>query len=893
MCSQSLLRVRLVAIALLLFCALAQTDGPTPTARRSLSASARRSLSPSRFPTRTPSNARRTPSSAPTPNNCRVALVAGGGAPCANALGGQAGFSGTGGILALPPTGNPAFPSALLYTDSGSYSIRNVSIDNSFLGQVGLLSGDALCSTPGGTDASEGLSVTWDSPAGLAALSGDYGGAYSGYSVAVVSTSHTLRLLNRVTGGTLTTAGQHGVAGIVDGVGTAALFNSPSAVTVDGSNVMFVADTSNHAIRRVSFAASQFTTLTVVGSTAGAAGYGYADGVGTAALFYNPVGIVSDGATFLYVTDKTNKRVRRIAAGTWAVTTLAGSGTLSSVDGLGTSATFSYLFALAYSATENALYTMDARNLAGGTTLIRRIGLGGSNPVTRIAGGGSTTVNAAAGRSSVACAAANFNSGYSSGLAIDARNRLYFVDSTSTARLLMVQAQPITATAAAFPSRSASARPSPSTSTTLTQTQSVTRSGAPSARASPSTPPSASALVLASTPSVTPTTTPSRTPTASPSPSAGSATVLSPGNAFALADGARYIGVSAGCTFTVTLTGGGGAGGGGTTLSNGGAGASFAATFSTSAAFTARVGSGGAYKSAGGGASALYTDAEVLAVAGGGGGGAYAGTALGGRAGPPGGAAQAGTANGANTGGGGGTQAAGGAAGSGEACPGGAPLAGTGFSSVALGGRGGNAGRCTSPTVVAGGAGWGAGGNSWIQVNYDGAGGGGGLYGGGGGRCGCASSPSGGGGGSSYVGLGVTFGTVTFVGGGAMTGPGGSGSAVLTAVTCASSSPTPTAAASPCAAGTVGAPGGPCAPCPGGHFCPAGTTSTARQACGRGSFCPDGSAAPRPCPIQLPPAGGWGAQLVQGPAFVIETAHCLNHCFWNFTAGADGLLSKC
>jgi hypothetical protein len=454
------------------------------------------------------------------------------------------------------------------------------------------------------------LDVTWDSPAGLAALSGDYGGAYSGYSVAVVSTSHTLRLLNRVTGGTLTTAGQHGVAGIVDGVGTAALFNSPSAVTVDGSNVMFVADTSNHAIRRVSYAASQFTTLIVVGSTAGAAGYGYADGVGTAALFYNPVGIVSDGATFLYVTDQTNKRVRRIAAGTWAVTTLAGSGTLSSVDGLGTSATFSYLFALAYSATENALYAMDARNLAGGTTLIRRIGLGGTNPVTRIAGGGSTTVNAAAGRPSVACAAANFNSGFSSGLAIDTRNRLYFVDSTSTARLLMVQAQPLTATVSVSatarpsplpsqprtPSASSSAKaatraPSPSTSTTLTQTQSVTRSGAPSARASP---------------------------------------------------------------------------------------------------------------------SAL-----------------------------------------------------------------------------------------------------------------------------------------------------------------------------------------PSSAAAPCAAGTVGAPGGPCAPCPGGHFCPAGTTSTARQACGRGSFCPDGSAAPRPCPIQLPPAGGWGAQLVQGPAFVIETAHCLNHCFWNFTAGADGLLSKC
>ena len=84
-----------------------------------------------------------------------------------------------------------------------------------------------------------------------------------------------------------------------------------------------------------------------------------------------------------------------------------------------------------------------------------------------------------------------------------------------------------------------------------------------------------------------------------------------------------------------------------------------------------------------------------------------------------------------------------------------------------------------------------------------------------------------------------------------------------------------------------------CEPCPGGHYCPLGTGSTAHLACGTGNYCPDGSAAPRPCPLQLPPAGGWGAQLAQGPAFVVETAHCLNHCFFNFSAGADGLLSKC
>jgi hypothetical protein len=138
---------------------------------------------------------------------------------------------------------------------------------------------------------------------------------------------------------------------------------------------------------------------------------------------------------------------------------------------------------------------------------------------------------------------------------------------------------------------------------------------------------------------------------------------------------------------------------------------------------------------------------------------------------------------------------------------------------------------------------------------------------------------------------------------------------------CASGAPAPCPAGSacplgtltpaPCAAGTFAtggaakctqcppgshapAPGAAaCAPCPGGHYCPLGTGATALLTCGVGHFCPDGSAAPRPCPLQVPPAGGWGAQGVQGPAFLVETAGCANHCFWNFSAGADGLLSSC
>ena len=98
----------------------------------------------------------------------------------------------------------------------------------------------------------------------------------------------------------------------------------------------------------------------------------------------------------------------------------------------------------------------------------------------------------------------------------------------------------------------------------------------------------------------------------------------------------------------------------------------------------------------------------------------------------------------------------------------------------------------------------------------------------------------------------------------------------------------------PCLAGTFASTTGSpsCQKCTGGHYCPAGTSSWARTNCGRGFYCPDGSSGPTPCPFQVPPSGGWGALKVQGPAFLVETAHCLNHCFWNSTSG-DGTLSKC
>jgi hypothetical protein len=124
--------------------------------------------------------------------------------------------------------------------------------------------------------------------------------------------------------------------------------------------------------------------------------------------------------------------------------------------------------------------------------------------------------------------------------------------------------------------------------------------------------------------------------------------------------------------------------------------------------------------------------------------------------------------------------------------------------------------------------------------------------------------------------------------------PGSNSSAACLACDAGSFSAGGATSCTSCAAGTFAKrPGAAaCQACPGGHFCPAGTASWARLNCGRGNYCPDGSAAPLPCPLQVPPAGGWGALRAQGPAFLVETAHCRDHCFWNASSG-DGRLSKC
>jgi sugar lactone lactonase YvrE len=127
--------------------------------------------------------------------------------------------------------------------------------------------------------------------------------------------------------------------GYTNGVGTGTRFNYPSGIAVDSSGNLYVADYFNCLIRKVTTAG---TVTTIAGSAAGIGGYsGSADGVGAAARFSYSQGIGVDSFGNLYVADSGNHIIRKITSG-GNVTTIAGNtgSCCGSADGFGTAARF-------------------------------------------------------------------------------------------------------------------------------------------------------------------------------------------------------------------------------------------------------------------------------------------------------------------------------------------------------------------------------------------------------------------------------------------------------------------------------------------------------------------------------------------------------------------------
>ena len=113
-------------------------------------------------------------------------------------------------------------------------------------------------------------------------------------------------------------AGSTNRPGSADGADTTARFNYPSDVKLDGLGNLWVADQRNHTIRKIVLATGIVSTYAGRPLTGG-----HADGTGAAALFADPVAIVIGASGNMYVSDLTNNVIRKIAPG-GVVTTVLG-----------------------------------------------------------------------------------------------------------------------------------------------------------------------------------------------------------------------------------------------------------------------------------------------------------------------------------------------------------------------------------------------------------------------------------------------------------------------------------------------------------------------------------------------------------------------------------------
>ena len=255
-----------------------------------------------------------------------------------NGTGSAARFNFPGGI-AVDASGN------VFVADTGNHTIRKV--------------------TPAG------VATTFAGSAGVAGRSNTGAGTFNNPSNVAVDGSGNVYVadlgnnsIRKITsaGVVSTYAGSSsGTAGSTNATGTSARFRAPQGVTVDSSGNVFVADTGNNLIRKI-------TTARAVTTLAGGTGFsGSTDATGTAARFNFPVDVSADSSGNVYVADANNQTIRKVTAA-GVVTTYAGTASaIGSNDGLGASARFNSPSGVRTDSAGN-VYVADASN-----HLIRRI----------------------------------------------------------------------------------------------------------------------------------------------------------------------------------------------------------------------------------------------------------------------------------------------------------------------------------------------------------------------------------------------------------------------------------------------------------------------------------------------------------------------------------------
>lgn len=394
-------------------------------------------------------------------------------------------------------------PYQVAFDNSGNLYIADTA--NSLIRKVDSASGIITTVAGGGQggDGSLAVNAALNSPCGvrvdaanniyisescLVATSGSGGGT---------ATVNRIRRVDAVSG-IITTIAGNGTGGYSGdgGPATSASLYVPSGMAIDSAGNLFIADSQNHRVRKVS-AATQVITTVAGNGVGGFAGDG---GLATQASLNVPTAVALDGAGNLYISDALNFRIRKVNAATGIISTVAGNGA-SGYNGDGLPATAASLYFPLDIAVDSAgnFYIADGSNQR-----IRAVNAA-TGSISTLVGGGSAAPADGAQASAVAL-------NQPAGLALGPDGKLYFSNrqSNQVFRIaLPVNAAPTTT--------SLTASPNPAT----TQ-QSITF-----------------------------------TATVSPATATGSVTFLNAGNAFAtvtLSNGVASVTVSAPAAGTYSLT---------------------------------------------------------------------------------------------------------------------------------------------------------------------------------------------------------------------------------------------------------------------------------------------------------------------------------------------------